>query len=121
MHIREIILGMHIVAIAWIYVVGMASVVEAFSPRGTVLGAVLTFVFWGVLPLSVVLYLFGTPARKRARRRTEMAALQASAGRDADRLPLAGGASALEPDGRGHAAGGTGRLAAPVAPEREEP
>jgi hypothetical protein len=63
-----------IVAIAWIYVVGMASIVEALSPQGTVLGALVTFVFYGVAPLSVVLYLLGTPARKKARRRAEAAA-----------------------------------------------
>ncbi|MBI5720561.1 MAG: hypothetical protein HZC37_23025 [Burkholderiales bacterium] len=66
---------MLIVAIAWIYVVGMASIVEALSPQGTVLGALVTFVFYGVAPLSVVLYLLGTPARKKARRRAEAAAL----------------------------------------------
>lgn len=87
---------MLIVAAAWMYVVLMMAVAEATSPQGTVLGAVITFLMYGVLPLSIVLYVMGTPGRARARRE-------------------AASAAALEPDGSGHAAG------APVAPEREEP
>ena len=60
---------MHLVAIAWIYVVLMMAVVEALSPQGSVLGAIVTFVLYGVLPLSIVLYLMATPARRRARLR----------------------------------------------------
>lgn len=119
---------MHIVVIAWIYVVGMASIVEATAPGGTVLGALLTFVFWGVLPLGVVLYLLGTPARKKALRRAEAAAVEEVAvdvataqGGPASALAAGAPAAGLQPDRGGHAAGGAGRLAAPVAPEREEP
>jgi membrane protein implicated in regulation of membrane protease activity len=86
---------MHLVALAWIYVVLMMAVAEALSPVGSVLGALITFVLYGVLPLSIVLYILGTPMRRRARRRQE--------------------ALAADPDGGGHAAG------APVAPVREEP
>lgn len=62
---------MTLVTIAWIYVVLMMSVVEAMSPQGTVLGAVFTFLLYGALPLAIVLYVMGTPARRRARRRAE--------------------------------------------------
>lgn len=62
---------MTVVAIAWIYVVLMMSLVEALSPQGSVLGAVFTFVLYGVLPLGIVLYVLGTPARRRARARAE--------------------------------------------------
>lgn len=86
---------LHIVAIAWIFVVVLAAVVEAASPQGTLLGALFTLVGWGLLPLALVLYILGTPARKRARRTAE--------------------ASAAQPDGSGHAAGDA------VAPERKEP
>lgn len=65
---------MHLVAIAWIYVVLMMAVAEALSSQGTVLGAVITFVLYGVLPLSIVLYIIGTPARRRARRAADSAA-----------------------------------------------
>lgn len=64
---------MHIVAVAWIYVVLMMAVAEAQSSQGTVLGAVFTFLLYGVLPLSIVLYVLGTPGRRRARAAREQA------------------------------------------------
>ena len=100
---------MHLVAIAWIYVVMMMAVAEANSPNGTVIGAVLTFLLYGVLPLTVVMYLLATPARRRARRAGEAAAAAASPA--IDEAP----ASGLPPDGGDHAAGDA------VAPERKEP
>lgn len=57
---------MYLVVIAWLYVVLMAAVVEAMSPTGTVLGAFITFVLYGLLPLSIVVFILGTPGRKRA-------------------------------------------------------
>ena len=57
---------MYLVVIAWLYVVLMAALVEATSNVGTVLGAVITFVLYGLLPLSIVMYILGTPGRKRA-------------------------------------------------------
>ncbi len=62
---------MHIVALGWMFVVMLMTLVEATSPSGTLLGAAITFVLYGVLPLSIVLYVLGTPGRKRARRRAE--------------------------------------------------
>lgn len=59
---------MYIVPIAWLYVAVMMSVAEATSSNGTVLGAVFTFVFYGLLPVGLVLYIMGTPGRKRALR-----------------------------------------------------
>ena len=87
---------MTIVALAWIYVVLMMAVAEALSSQGTVLGAVFTFLLYGVLPLSVVLYILGTPGRRKARQRAETPA-------------------SLAPDGRGEPAGDA------VAAERKEP
>ena len=95
---------MHIVAVAWIFVVLLMTVAEASSTQGTLLGAFFTLVLYGALPLSVVLYLMGTPARKRARRAAEQAA---------DQTP-----SIADGNGSGHAPGGPG---AAVAPEREKP
>jgi hypothetical protein len=79
---------MYLVALAWIYVVLMMAVVEAGSPQGTVLGAFFTFILYGVLPLALVLYLLGTPGRRRLRRRAE-----------------AESEGLVEPDGRSHAPG----------------
>ena len=62
---------MYLVAIGWLYVVLMMAVAEATHSQGSVLGAVITFVLYGVLPLSVVLYIMGTPMRRRARQRQE--------------------------------------------------
>jgi len=64
---------MHIVAIGWIYVALMMAVAEATSTTGTVLAAFFTFVLYGVAPVSLVLYLMGTPGRKRAIRSREAA------------------------------------------------
>jgi len=93
---------MYLVAIAWIYVVLMMSLAEALSTQGTVLGAIITFVLYGLLPLSLVLYVMGTPGRRRARQAAEAQADRASA-------------TLADPDGSGHAA------SPPVAPERKEP
>lgn len=82
-----------IVGIAWMYVVLMMTIAEAISPSGGLLGAVFTFVLYGLLPLGVVLYLLATPARRRARKAAEQAEAQALA--------------SSEPDGRSHAAGDT--------------
>ena len=58
---------MYLVAIAWIYVVLMMAIVEALSPQGSVLGAIFTFALYGLLPMGIVMYLMGTPMRRRAR------------------------------------------------------
>lgn len=86
---------MVIVTIAWLYVVLMMALAEALSAQGTLLGAVFTFVLYGVLPLAIVLYVMGAPGRRRARRNAAASAAQA-------------------PDGSGKASGDT------VTPEREE-
>jgi membrane protein implicated in regulation of membrane protease activity len=62
------IIVLYLVAIAWTYVVLMMSVAEALAPNGSLLGATITFVFYGALPLALVLYLLGTPTRRRALR-----------------------------------------------------
>lgn len=68
---------MHIVALGWMFVALLMSLAEATSPQGTVLGAVITLVLYGVLPVALLLYVMNTPHRRRARRRAESeAALQ---------------------------------------------
>lgn len=88
---------MYLVAIGWMFVVVMMAAAEATSPIGTVLGAFFTLLLYGVLPLSIVLYVMGTPARRRAR------------------LAAENEAASPQPDGSSHAAGDA------VAPERKEP
>jgi hypothetical protein len=65
---------MYLVVIAWFYVVVLMSLAEAFSPQGTVFGAIMTLLLYGALPLSIVVYIMGTPARKRALKAAESAA-----------------------------------------------
>jgi hypothetical protein len=62
---------MYLIAIAWMYVVVMMALAEALSPQGTVLGAVFTLLLYGLLPLGIVMYLLGTPMRRRALRAAE--------------------------------------------------
>lgn len=77
---------MYLVVIAWVYVTLMMALAEAFSTQGTVLGAIFTFLLYGVLPMSVVVYILGTPSRRRAKRAEALSA-------------------ALEPDASSHASG----------------
>jgi hypothetical protein len=91
---------MYLVAIAWIYVVLMMALAEALSSQGTVLGAIVTFVLYGVMPLAILMYILGTPGRKRRLKAAEAeGALPRSAA----------------PDGSHHAAGD------PVPPVGKEP
>jgi mannose/fructose/N-acetylgalactosamine-specific phosphotransferase system component IID len=62
---------LYIVAIGWMFVVILMSVVEATAPNGSVLGAIFTFLLYGVIPLGLVLYLLGTPLRAKQRQAQE--------------------------------------------------
>jgi membrane protein implicated in regulation of membrane protease activity len=105
---------MYLVLIAWIYVAFMMAIAEAVSPVGSLLGAVFTFLLYGVLPMSVVAYIMGTPARRRAIQAKE-AAERAQA--------LAANGIQNAGDGKASIAPNTHREASshPVSPERKEP
>lgn len=62
---------MLIVAIAWIYVVLMMAITEH-----SVIAGVMTFLLYGVFPLSIILYLINTPQRKRRRQEAEKSAIR---------------------------------------------
>ena len=102
---------MYLVAIAWLYITLLMAVAEATAANGTVLGAIVTFVFYGLLPLGLVLYILGTPARKRARRAREQAEREALVAQEA--------LSTGQPDTGGHAPAGA--PAGVVASVRKEP
>ena len=51
---------MYIVAIGWLWVVLMMALTEAGVTAG-----ILTFLFYGLAPLALFLWLVGTPARRR--------------------------------------------------------
>jgi hypothetical protein len=63
---------MLIVAIAWIYVVGLMALTEP-----TVVAGIVTFLFYCVLPLSTLVYIGGSGKRKARRRAAELAAHEA--------------------------------------------
>lgn len=111
---------MYIIPIAWIYVALMMSVAEASNSNGTVLGAVFTFVLYGLLPVGLVVYIMGTPGRKRLLREKaahEQAAWQAQCGvqTDAQAPSVAPQALSDAPDAGSHAP------ADAVAAVRKEP
>ncbi|MES2583393.1 MAG: hypothetical protein V4627_11805 [Pseudomonadota bacterium] len=69
---------MYIIPIAWLYVVVMMAVAEATNSNGSILGAIVTFVLYGLLPIGLILYFMGAPGRKRAIRARDAAELQAA-------------------------------------------
>jgi hypothetical protein len=103
---------MYIVPLAWLYVALMMAVAEATNDNGTVLGGIVTFVLYGLGPVLLVLYLMGSPARRRAIKANE-AALAAR--------PVAESAepASAQPDAGSHAP--TATQADGVAPVRKEP
>ena len=125
---------MYLVALAWLYVVVLMALAEGVSDGGTWLGAAITFVLYGLVPMGIALYLLGTPARRSARRRAGSAGWSVAAdspgtgsvgresiGRDpvgSDPVsldPVGSDSVGRDPDGRGHAPGDA------VAPIRKEP
>jgi len=93
-------LTVFIVAIGWLYVALMMAVAEADHARGSILGAIVTFVLYGVGPVALLIYLMGRPARRAARQAREAQAREAAS---------------AEPGGSGEPP------ADPVAPVRKEP
>lgn len=71
---------MYLVPIAWLYVTLMMAIAEATNSNGTVFGAIVTFVLYGALPVTLVVYLMGTPGRRKAIRAREAASSTTSAG-----------------------------------------
>lgn len=98
---------MWIVAIAWMYVAVMMTLAEATAPNGSLLGAFFTLLLYGIAPLALVMYLLGTPARRRARRAAEAAqdaaAAQAAQTAQADPIEAAteGSSPGVQPDAGG--------------------
>ena len=107
---------MYLIVIAWIYVVLMMSVAEATHPTGTLLGALITFVLYGVGPLALVVYLMRAPARRKA-----IKAREAAEAATVD--PDVHGPDSFTPDAGSHAASGVEPVAVDtsVTPVRKEP
>ncbi|WP_093216828.1 MULTISPECIES: hypothetical protein [unclassified Variovorax] len=106
----------HLIVIGWLYVVVMMAVAEATNTTGTVLGAIFTFLLYGLGPVALVVYLMGAPGRRRAMKQREAEAQEAArqAAAKAPQKPKADAASDL-PDQ------GSETPADAVAPVRKEP
>jgi hypothetical protein len=86
---------MYIIPIAWLYVALMMAVAEATNTTGTVLGGIVTFVLYGLGPVLLVLYLMGSPARRKAIKAAE----QAQPGLAVSTQPDAGSHAPAAPEG----------------------
>ena len=95
---------MYLVVIGWMYVVLMMSVAEATNTTGSVLGAIVTFFLYGLLPVILVVYLMRTPARRKQIKAREAAEHQAQMARLAANAEPQQTAS-VDPDAGGHAPG----------------
>lgn len=60
---------MYIIAIAWLYVTVLMAAAET-----SITAAIATFVLYGLFPLGLLLYLMGTPQRRRNRQAAERSA-----------------------------------------------
>lgn len=122
---------MYLIVIGWMYVVLMMSVAEAANTTGSLLGAIVTFFLYGILPVSILVYLMRSPSRRKAlkaREAAEDAARAQAQGGDETRAAaqprhsaegdVTQGGSVL-PDTGGHAPGAA--QADGVAPVRKEP
>ena len=94
---------MYLIPIAWLYVTVLMAVAEATNSNGSVLGAMVTFVLYGALPVTLAVYLMRTPSRRKAIREREAKSVDVSG----------------EPDTGGHAtAAAQGDRVAPVRKEK---
>lgn len=98
---------MYLIPMAWIYVALMMAIAEATNTNGTVLGGIMTFLLYGLLPVGLVVYLLGSGARRKAIKAREAAELAQT---DTHPDP-----NSAQPDAGRHAP------ADAVAPVRKEP
>jgi predicted lipid-binding transport protein (Tim44 family) len=90
---------MYLVAIGWLYVALLMALAEATSAQGSLLGAIVTFFLYGLMPVALVIHLMGRFGRPRRRGQPDDA--QATATQGTETGPAASGS----PDAGGHAPG----------------
>lgn len=78
---------MYIIAIGWLWVVLMMAITES-----NVVAGVLTFTFYGLLPCALLMWLLGTPARRRRRAADAASATSADTERNDSSGDSSGGA-----------------------------
>ncbi len=62
---------MHIAAVGWIYVVLMMAITEE-----SVVAGIMTFFLYGVLPVTIILYITGSGGRRRRREQERLKEMQ---------------------------------------------
>ncbi|HEY7986323.1 MAG TPA: hypothetical protein VIE17_05330 [Methylophilaceae bacterium] len=70
---------MYIVAIAWLFVTTLMAATEP-----NIVAAILTFVSYGLLPCCLLLWIIGTPQRRRNKLSSESSQTTQPDGRDPD-------------------------------------
>lgn len=113
---------MYLIAIGWLYVALMMAVVEASSTTGSVLGAMITFVLYGLAPTALLMYVLGTPGRRRVLKAREA---QAEAAHAAQMTQMAQAAPAAQmpqttPGSSSQPNAGSEAPADAIAPVRKE-
>ncbi|MFW9622385.1 MAG: hypothetical protein ACMV16_09590, partial [Macromonas sp.] len=58
---------MYLIVIGWLYVAVMMAVAEALHSSGGILSAIVTLFLYGFVPAGLVIYLMGTPLRRKQR------------------------------------------------------
>ena len=58
---------MYIVIIGWLYIIALMALTE-----GSFIAGLLTLVFYGIAPVALFLWIFGSPARRRAEARKRL-------------------------------------------------
>jgi hypothetical protein len=95
----------YLVVIGWMYVVLMMSVAEASGTTGTLLGAIVTFFLYGLLPVALVVYLMRTPQRRKDIKAREAAEAAADRAVFPSVQPPVDPGDSSEPDAGSHAPG----------------
>lgn len=94
---------LYLVVIGWLYVALMMAAAEAIAPNGSLLGAIFTFLLYGLGPVTLVVYLLLTPQRRaRQRQAQEQAEAQEHA---AGQAGLSESFRGFAPDTGSHAPG----------------
>jgi hypothetical protein len=106
---------MYLIPMAWIYVALMMAIAEATNTNGTVLGGIMTFVLYGLLPVGLVVYLMGSSSRRKAIKAKEAEELAAYRASQASAAPTTEAQASAHPNASSHAP------ADAVAPVRKEP
>lgn len=60
-----------LIALAWLFVAVLMAAAEATAPSGSVLGALVTLVLYGLVPVAILVYILSTPMRRQLKRQRE--------------------------------------------------